>query len=154
MCARTLRIARVTALTLLASALALPASASEAGFVRMQAGEPVFRPVPGGGGLSAAVLSGDPAAAGIYVLRVRFPPGVQSPPHHHDQDRHVTVIAGTWAFGTGDSGDCADTVPLTAGAYALHPAGAVHFDGSCGNEAAEVQIIGIGPVQTVRADAP
>ena len=44
-----------------------------------------------------------------------------------------------------------ETVPLEAGAYAMHPAGAVHYDGSCGEGTAEVQIIGMGPVRTIRA---
>ena len=94
------------------------------------------------------VLSGDPDEAGIYVFRLKIPPGLTFPPHHHDQDRYVTVISGVWAFGTGYSGKCEDTIPLTAGAYVVHPKGAVHFDGACGEEAVEVQIIGRGPVKT------
>ena len=100
------------------------------------------------------VLSGDPEAAGIYVIRLRIPPGMPLfRPHFHDQDRFITVISGTWAFGRGDSGKCEDTIPLDAGAYVLHPKGAVHFDGSCGDETVEVQIIGQGPVKTTWIDA-
>ena len=82
------------------------------------------------------------------MLRVRFPPGVQSAPHFHDQDRHVTVLEGTWAFGTDASGDCGRTKPLPAGSFAIHPAGAVHFDGACGDTATVVEITGMGPVTT------
>src|SRR5262245_34025740 len=50
----------------------------------------------GGFGLSQVVVAGDPAKPGIYVVRVRFAPYQTSSPHFHDQDRHVTVIKGTW----------------------------------------------------------
>ena len=99
-------------------------------------------------GLGYAVLSGDPDEAGTYVVRLKIPPGLTFPPHHHNQDRHVTVISGVWAFGTGHSGKCEDTIPLAAGAYVLHPKGAVHFDGACGEAPVEVQITGLGPVKT------
>ena len=104
--------------------------------------------------LGYVVLSGNPEEAGIYVIRLKIPPGLALfPPHYHDQDRFITVISGVWAFGRGDAGKCEDTVPLTAGAYVMHPKGAVHFDGSCGEETVEVQIIGQGPVKTTRIDA-
>lgn len=122
------------------------------GFIGLQAGDVPYQAVPDVAGLQYAVLSGDPDSAGIYVIRLRISPGLTFPPHFHDQDRHVTVVSGTWAFGTGDSGKCEDTEPLTAGAYVMHPKGAVHFDGSCSDEPVEVQIIGIGPVATIWAE--
>lgn len=99
-------------------------------------------------GLGYAVLSGDPDEEGTYVIRLKIPPGLTFLPHHHNQDRHVTVISGIWAFGTGHSGKCEDTIPLASGAYVLHPKGAVHFDGACGEAPVEVQITGLGPVKT------
>jgi len=83
----------------------------------------------------------------------RYLPGRTFPPHHHDQDRYITVISGVWAFGKGYSGECEDTVPLTTGAYVMHPKGAVHFDGACGEDVVEVQIIGRGPVKTTWIEA-
>lgn len=118
------------------------------GFVYMQPADMEFVTNPDYSNVSSAVLYGDPAKEGIYVMRLRVGAGVIFPPHYHDQDRHVTVIAGVWAFGTGDSGECEDTKPLAAGSYAMHPKGAVHYDGACGNEQIEVQIIGMGPVGT------
>jgi quercetin dioxygenase-like cupin family protein len=123
------------------------------GFISLQASDVVFDAVPDVAGLGYAVLSGDPASTGVYVIRLKISPGLVFPPHYHDQDRHVTVISGAWAFGTGYSGKCEDTVPLTVGAYAIHPKGAVHFDGACGDEPVEVQIIGIGPVSTTWVEA-
>lgn len=121
---------------------------SISGFIHLQAVDVPFDAVPDVAGLRYAVLSGNPESAGIYVIRLRISPGLTFPPHSHDQDRHVTVISGVWAFGTGSSGKCEDTIPLTAGAYVMHPKGAVHFDGVCGEEPVEVQIIGLGPVAT------
>lgn len=125
---------------------------SSSGFVHIQAVDVSYQPVPDIPGLSYAVLSGDPDKEGVYVIRLKISPGLTFPPHHHDQDRHVTVISGVWAFGTGDSGKCEDTTPLNAGAYVMHPKGAVHFDGACGDETVEVQIIGLGPVSTTWAE--
>jgi len=120
----------------------------DSNFISLQAIDIPFEAFPGVEGLSHAVLSGDPERAGTYVIRLRISPGLTFPPHYHDQDRHVTVISGIWAFGTGYSGKCEDTVPLAAGAYVMHPKGAVHFDGACGKEPVEVQIEGLGPVST------
>jgi len=36
-----------------------------------------------------------PFEAGIYVIRVKFPPGLMTRPHFHAEDRHATVLAGT-----------------------------------------------------------
>lgn len=121
---------------------------SISGFVHLEAADVPYEPSAEIPELGVAVLSGDPDEPGIYVLRLRIPPGLTFPPHYHDQDRYVTVISGVWAFGKGGSGRCEDTVPLQAGAYVMHPKGAVHFDGSCGVAPVEVQIIGQGPVQT------
>ena len=118
------------------------------GFIHLPAADIQFDAVPEVSGLGYAVLSGDPNSAGVYVIRLRISPGLTFPPHSHDQDRHVTVISGIWAFGTGFSGKCDNTIPLAAGAYVMHPKGAVHYDGACGDEPVEVQISGLGPVST------
>lgn len=101
-----------------------------------------------GRGVKIAVIYGDPSKPGQYVIRAHFPPGVMSSPHFHGEDRHVTVIQGTWNAGKDDSWDPAATVPLKTGSYMFHPAGGVHYDGSAGAEGAIVQIIGMGPSKT------
>ena len=118
------------------------------GFVNLAPADLEFKPIPGMRGASLANPVGDPAGHGPYVMRYRIPAGELVPPHYHDQDRHITVIAGTWAFGTGESNDCKDTVPMPPGSYVFHPKGAVHFDGSCTELPIEVQVIGVGPVKT------
>ena len=56
-------------------------------------------------GVQTAVLEGDPSKPGFYLIINRFPPGVMSRPHFHNQDRLVTVIKGTWWTATGPDGD-------------------------------------------------
>lgn len=93
------------------------------------------------------VLYGDPSQEGLYVIRVRFPPGGTSSPHYHTQDRFVTVIEGVWNAGVDASHDMTKTTPIPAGGFMMHPAGAVHYDGSRGG-AVVVEIRGMGPVST------
>jgi quercetin dioxygenase-like cupin family protein len=102
-------------------------------------------------GFEQTVLFGDPMKPGLYVVRVRFPPGIHSNPHYHSQDRHVTVIKGVWYMGTGDTADITKAVPLKAGSYAFHPAHGTHWDGAGADETI-VQIMGMGPVETVQVD--
>jgi quercetin dioxygenase-like cupin family protein len=132
---------------LVAASLSIAAD-NDAGFIRMTPEQVPFKTASG---FEQAILFGDPAKPGIYVLRVRFPPGVHSNPHFHSQDRHVTVIKGVWWMGVGETIDPGKAVPLRAGSYALHPAGAVHWDGARDEETI-VQIVGMGPVQTVQSD--
>jgi quercetin dioxygenase-like cupin family protein len=94
------------------------------------------------------VVFGDPSKPGLYVIRAYFPPGVMSSPHFHGEDRHVIVVQGTWNAGTDDSWDPKATKPLKTGTYMFHKAGAVHYDGSAGEEGAMVQIVGMGPSKT------
>lgn len=131
---------------------ATPPDAASTGFIDIQAAAVAYAHDPEAPELGYAVLSGDPSKEGVYVIRLKIPPGLTFPPHYHDQDRHITVISGTWAFGKGTSGSCSDTIPLAAGAYVMHPKGGVHFDGACGEESVEVQIIGQGPVTTTWID--
>lgn len=105
-------------------------------------------PIQDGLGAEYAVVYGDPAQAGTYVIRVRFPAGVMDLPHSHSADRHVTVLEGTWHAGTGPDFDPASATALGAGSYMFHPAGGIHWDGAAGAEDAVVQIIGNGPVET------
>ncbi len=123
------------------------AQADSKGFVRLTPDEAPWKDVAGGHGVQMAVISGDPTKAGLYVIRVRFPPGIMSAPHFHPEDRHAVVLRGTWYTGTDESWDPDKTVALKPGAYMLHPAGAVHYDGAKDEEVI-VQIAGYGPSGT------
>jgi quercetin dioxygenase-like cupin family protein len=102
-----------------------------------------------GSGVQRATIHGDPTKPGIYVVRIKFPPGTMSLNHYHQEDRHAVVLKGTWYTGTGDVFDPGTTVPLKSGSYMMHPAGAHHFDGAKDEEVI-LQIIGYGPTSTVR----
>jgi len=123
------------------------AAQTDDGFVRVSPEQVPFKS-PFGIGPEQAVLFSDPAKPGVYVIRVRFPPGAHSNPHFHSQDRHATVIKGVWWNGVGEELDFRKAVPMKTGSYVLHPAKGVHWDGA-GDEEVIVQITGIGPVETI-----
>ena len=114
------------------------------GFLMLSPDEVQWKNPFGPIGVMSAIIYGDPSKPGLYVQRVKFPPGVFSRPHSHPEDRHVTVIKGTWYVGTGDKWDPEKAVPLKTGSYMLHPANAVHWDGAKDEEVI-VQIVGQGP---------
>ena len=106
-------------------------------------------PEPDGLGFMQAIVEGDPKKAGIYIVQVKFPPGVMSKPHFHGETRYATVIKGTWYTGAGDEFAPDKTIALKPGGFMKHPAGAHHFDGSK-NEEVIVQLMGMGPSSTTR----
>ena len=126
------------------------AEKDEMGFVRVFPGQEQYKS-PFGIGPATAVLYGDPTKPGIYVIRIHWPKNMMSRPHTHGQDRHVVVLSGTWYTGTGKAFEPEKAVPLKAGGYMMHPAGAVHWDGTREDEAV-IQITGMGPVSTDLVD--
>jgi len=122
------------------------------GFVRITPAEVHWRDIPDGHGAQLAILEGNPDKPEMYVIRVRFPPHVMDLPHWHPNARYVTVIQGTWYAGTGNTFDLVRAVPMPPGSFMLHPAKGPHWDGSAGNEAVIVQIIGYGPAETTPVD--
>jgi hypothetical protein len=97
-----------------------------------------------------AVLFGDPAKAGPYVIRLRWLPGNMSRPHSHPNDRFFVVISGTWWLGSGEKFDPNSTVPVGPGTYVMHHAGQVHYDGAK-DEPAVIQVWGMGPATSTPA---
>ena len=135
----------------LALALAAPAAHAvkdEQGFVRIGP-EDVQWNAPDAYGVQTAVIEGDPTKPGIYVVRIKFPPGIMSRNHFHPEDRHALELKGTWWTGTGDEFAPDKTIALKPGSYMKHPAGAHHFDGAKDEEVI-LQIIGYGPSGTIR----
>ena len=84
------RTATVVAVAALWAAPVTHAEKDEAGFVRVAPEEVQWKDLPGYGGLKYAVIEGDPSKEGIYVVRVKFPPGLMTRPHYHPEDRHAT----------------------------------------------------------------
>ena len=101
-------------------------------------------------GARMSVLEGNPAQAGPFTMRLRFPDGYRIPPHSHPGVERITVISGTFVLGMGAAGDPAGAKPLTAGAFAMMPVGMVHHVLTRGET--EVQLNGIGPWAIVYAN--
>ena len=107
--------------------------------------------VKGANGAETATVAGDPNKPGIYVQLIKWPPGVGSRPHFHNQDRNITVISGTWYKGTGTKYDPDSMVAMPAGTFIVDHANGLHYDGAKG-EMAVIQIVGMGPVSTTQAE--
>jgi quercetin dioxygenase-like cupin family protein len=137
----------VGATSTLLTADAQQSSSAERGFIIVRPEEIRWQASASLPGLQTAAISGDPSKPGLYVLRVKFPPGVMTQPHVHNEDRLVAVVQGTWWVGTGAVFDPDKTVPLKAGSFMKHPAGAEHYDGAKDEEVI-VQIIGMGAAST------
>ena len=117
------------------------------GFLRVSPEQVKWTTNPKELGVQRAVIQGDQSKPGIYVVRIKFPPGVMSRPHIHKEDRHAIVIQGTWYTGTGNDFAPEKTVGLKPGSYMLHPGGELHFDGAKDEEVI-LQLIGYGPTST------
>jgi quercetin dioxygenase-like cupin family protein len=137
----------VTMSMLASGGSAVHGQADAKGFLRVAPEEVKWTTNPKELGVQRAVIQGDQRKPGIYVVRIKFPPGVMSRPHFHKEDRHALVIQGTWYTGTGETLAPDKTVGLKPGSYMLHPAGAVHFDGAKDEEVI-LQLIGYGPSST------
>src|SRR5687768_7753540 len=136
-------IGTLMALTVLGGLLvAKPQSGSRdaQGFVRVAPEQIQWVTDTDGSGVQRAVLEGDPSKPGLYVIRVKFPRGMMSTNHYHREDRHVSVIQGTWYSGTGSDFVPEKTIAMKPGSYMKHPGGAHHFDGAR-EEDVVVQII-------------
>lgn len=102
-------------------------------------------------GASTVNLVGAPDQEGLYIQRIKFPPGTMSRPHFHDKVRYATVIEGTWYIGFTREYQPENTTPVPAGSFMVHPAGEIHYDGARDEEVI-VEIRGFGPVSTTRVD--
>lgn len=95
------------------------------------------------GGAKIAILQGDPSRPGPFVIRLMVPAGYKIPPHWHTQDESLTVISGTFYFGTGDKVEASESHTLTAGAFHFLSGKDHHF--LVARSAAVIQINGNGP---------
>jgi quercetin dioxygenase-like cupin family protein len=93
---------------------------------------------------STAVLYGDPAKNGPYVLRIKVAPNVVTPPHTHPQAENITVISGSIGFGLGTVFDQSKGRVLAAGSFFYLPANTPHFAWT-GADGAVIQAHGTGP---------
>ena len=103
-------------------------------------------------GIQTVVLKGDPTKAGLYTLLLRLGPNTRIQAHSHRDDRVATVVSGRWYLGYGRQFSETALKELPPGSFYTEPPGVFHFAMTKG-EAVTVQITGIGPSDTVYADA-
>ncbi|MGH9480842.1 MAG: cupin domain-containing protein [Terriglobales bacterium] len=95
-------------------------------------------------GAQTAVIAGDPARPGLYVMLVKWSPHHMSQPHWHPHNRYITVLSGTWWVGTGAHFDPGHTVAMPPGSVVTHFARHVHYDGAK-DGGCILEIVGEGP---------
>ena len=94
-------------------------------------------------GAQLAVVSGDPAKEGLYVIRLKVPAGYKVPPHTHPNDENVTVPSGTFNIGMGGTVDETKGTALKAGGFAKAAKGMQHY--AWFTEDSVIQLHGLGP---------
>lgn len=92
-----------------------------------------------------AVLVGEPAQPGPYVIRVRLPVGIKIMPHKHPEDRIYTVISGVFYIGLGEEFDERKLTAHAPGSVLVLPGGQSHFHWSKSGEYI-TQVTAIGPL--------
>jgi hypothetical protein len=70
-------------------------------------------------GAQLAVLEGNPtASSGDYTVRLKMPAGYKIAPHWHPKRENVTVIAGDFKVGMGDTWDDSKMMTFSPGSFA------------------------------------
>jgi hypothetical protein len=102
-------------------------------------------------GAKMAVVSGDPAKSGPFVVRIKMPANYTVPPHHHPTDEVVRVVsAGALSYGMGDKLDKSNVGSLTKGYHVTMQSGMNHYVFT--TDPVDVQVNGTGPFQIVYVD--
>lgn len=94
-------------------------------------------------GAQHAVLEGNPAEKGTFVMRVKLPAGFTIKPHTHPRQERVTVISGKFQLGHGRTFDESKLQDLEPGGFFSMPPGMEHFARAA--EDTVVQLNGEGP---------
>jgi quercetin dioxygenase-like cupin family protein len=92
-----------------------------------------------------AVVVGDPAEPGPYVIRVKVPADARLMPHWHPEDRVYTVISGVFYIGLGEQFDAEQLRAYPPGAVIVLPGGTPHFHWAKSGEYI-TQVTAIGPL--------
>jgi quercetin dioxygenase-like cupin family protein len=92
-----------------------------------------------------AVIVGDPAKPGPYVIRVKVPGGVKLMSHRHPEDRVYTIISGVFYIGRGDQFDGDKVQAYPPGSVIVLPGDTSHFHWARSGEYI-AQVTAIGPL--------
>lgn len=118
-----------------------------------QAGAPVFL-TPGDvqykdgppslpAGAQFAVLEGNPRAAEVFTMRLKFPANYKIPPHYHPGVERVTVVSGVLNVALGDRFDATKAKEFKAGSFMRMDPGTRHF--AFVKEETVIQLSTMGP---------
>jgi quercetin dioxygenase-like cupin family protein len=94
-------------------------------------------------GAQMAVVSGDPAKKGPFVVKLKLPANYVIPPHRHATPENITVLYGVLNVGMGEKLDKTRTKRYERGDYLSIPANAPHY-ALTGNQTI-IQLNGTGP---------
>ena len=97
------------------------------------------------------VLAGNPDQPGHSKVRITFPAGFHTDPHHHGVDLAATVRSGRLMMGWGTTFDTTRVVAFQRGSRTVIPAGKDHYDWF--PVGAEVEYESEGAWQTVLVDS-
>jgi quercetin dioxygenase-like cupin family protein len=124
---------------------ALPAVAMAMDHIAVQPNALKWGPAPPGlpPGAQVAVVAGNPASDGPYVIRAKLPVGYKIAPHTHPTDENVTVLSGTFHIAMGDKFDPKKGEAVRAGGFFTAQKGMQHYGWTTGP--AVIQIHGLGP---------
>jgi hypothetical protein len=92
-----------------------------------------------------AVLVGNPAEPGPYVIRVKAPGGTKLMPHQHPEDRIYTVMSGVFYIGLGARFDGDQVKAYPPGSVIVLPGNTAHFHWAKSGEYI-TQVTAIGPL--------
>ena len=98
------------------------------------------RPTPSA---KVAVIEGPPNEAVPFTFRVKLPADYKVAAHWHRALEHVTVLSGTYNFGTGDKLDKEKTKALLLGSTVIIRPKTNHFIWT--SEETVLQVHGVGP---------
>lgn len=112
------------------------------GVVILKPAEVQWNDYPNRPGVKVAMIEGDLAKPGPFLMRVKFPAGYKLGPHTHPAVEHTTVLSGALRLGYGTKDD-AKSEFLPAGTVVVTPAGTPHFFSTTAETI--VQTHGVGP---------
>src|SRR5262245_11059382 len=92
-----------------------------------------------------AILVGDIAKSGPYVIRVKVPSDVKLMPHRHPEDRIYTVISGIFYVAQGESFESDALEAYAPGSVIVLPGNTPHFHWAKSGEYVS-QVNGTGPL--------
>ena len=95
-------------------------------------------------GAKSALLIGDPAKPGVFIVRLKFPPNYPIPAHTHPYAEVITVLSGQLGNGMGEKFDKSNGELLNAGDSFVLPAGHAHYVWTNDQETV-VELIATGP---------